>query len=148
MLGDFVLIGIHAFGAAFPYGTLGIAHNDIFEAHSHEQFDDGNTRSARAAGNNGDFIQFFANNFQRVHESRQGNNGGSVLVVVKNGALEDAVLFQGIFNNKAFGSLDVFKVHAAKGRSHKFHKLNDLAGILGVHADGKGIHIAKCFEKQ
>ncbi len=67
---------------------------------------------------------------------------------MENGALEDAAFLEAVFNDEALGSLDVFKVYAAKGGGHEFDHLNDLLRVLGIDANGEGVHIAEGLEKQ
>ena len=67
---------------------------------------------------------------------------------MKDGAFENAVLLQAVFNDKAFRSLDILKVDAAESGGHKLHQIDDFGRVFGIYADGKGIHIAKGLEQQ
>ncbi len=55
--------------------------------------------------------------------------------------------FQAALNLKAAGGSDVLQVDAAKGGGQVFDGLDDFLGVLGIQADGEGIHIAKGLEQ-
>ena len=147
-LGDGVLILVHALGAAFPNGALGVAHDDVLEPDGHEQLDDRRSGSARAAGHDFDVLDVLAHNLEGIEEARKRHHGGPVLVVMKDRAFKDAARLQAVLDLEALGGLDVLKVHAAERGGHKLHQLDNLGGILGVHAQREGIHVAKPFEQQ
>ena len=146
--GDVFFIGIHALSASLPDSPPRIAHDDIFQAKGHEQLDDGNAGGPCTTGNNSNVVQFFVYKLEGVDKPGQSDNRCAVLVVMKNRASENAIFFQTVFDDKAFWSLDVFKVDATKGGRHKLHQLYYFCSVLGIHANGKSVHIAKGFEQQ
>ena len=56
-------------------------------------------------------------------------------------------LFQALFDDEAFGGLDVFKVYAAEGRPHEPHRLDDFVGVLGIKLDVDGVHVGETLEQ-
>jgi len=88
---------------------------------------------------------FFAHYFQGVGKAGAADDGGAVLVIVKDGDIEHA--FEGFFNVEALGGFDVFEVDAAEGGADGGDDLDDLIGVVAVHFDVEYIDIGKFLEE-
>ncbi|CCX92199.1 uncharacterized protein BN466_01697 [Firmicutes bacterium CAG:110] len=125
--------------------ALPVAHGDVLEAGGQQQLDDGDGGSARAGGDDLHVLLLLADHLQRVGQTGQGDDGGTVLVVVEDGNV--APFLQLPLDLKAPGSRDILQIDAAKGTGDQGNGIDELVHILGLHAQRERVHIGKGLEQ-
>lgn len=98
-----------------------------------------------AADDHLDLVEALADQFQRVQQAGQHDNGRAVLVVVEDGDVE--LLLEALLDFEAPRRGNVLQVDAAKGRGDGLDDADDLFGVLGIEADGKGVDAGKLFKE-
>ena len=73
------------------------------------------------------------------------DDGRAMLVVVEDGDVQ--LTLQRLLDLKALGAFDVLKVDAAEGGGDGLAGRDDAGCIVGVDADGEGIHAAELLEE-
>jgi len=73
-------------------------------------------------------LDALAGDFHGVEDTRPGNDGRAVLVVVEDRDVQG--LDEPCFDLEAFRCLDVFQVDGAEGRGQAFDGLDHLLGVL------------------
>ena len=68
-----------------------------------------------------------------------------MLVIVEDGDVQ--LTLQGLFDLKALRALDVFEVDAAEGGGNGLAGRDDAGRVVGVDADGEGVHAAELLEQ-
>ena len=68
-----------------------------------------------------------------------------MLVVVEDGDV--ALRLQLLFDLEASGSRDVLQVDAAEGSGDEVDRVDEFIHVLGLDAQGDGIHAAECLEQ-
>ena len=68
-----------------------------------------------------------------------------MLVIVEDGDIKS--LLELVFDDEAFGSLDVLQIDAAEGGGHHFHGPDDFLGVFGIKGDGDGVHTCEALEE-
>ena len=68
-----------------------------------------------------------------------------MLVVVEDGNV--ALFLQLPLDLKAPGSGDVLQIDAAEGAAHQIHGVDELIHIVGLDAQGEGVHVGKGLEQ-
>ena len=76
---------------------------------------------------------------------RAADDGSAVLIVVKDRDVHQ--LLDPALDLEAAGGGDVLQVDPPKGGGQILDCGDDLLGVLGIQADGNGIHPAKSFEE-
>ena len=130
---------------ALAHDTLGVAQDDLAEAHVQHELADGNTGRAGAVDDDGHLTHLLARHLHGVEHSRRGHDGSAVLVVVEDGDVAD--FLQTALDLKAAGSRDVLEVDAAERLGDELDGAHDLVGVLGVDAQGEGVDIAELLEQ-
>ena len=87
----------------------------------------------------------FADNFERVDDACQNDDGGAVLVIMKDWNIESSL--EALFNLKAARRTDILEVDAAVSGCKPSDSFDNLLSILCVKADGHCIHAAKFLEE-
>ena len=118
----------------------------VRRARRQQHLDDGGARRAGAAEHDAHHFQPLAHQFEGVQQRRRHHDGGAVLVVVEDGDVQ--LFLQNALNFKALGAADVLQVHAAETGGDELHRPHHLGGVLGVQADGEGVHTGKGLEQQ
>ena len=95
-----------------------VAADDVFNARGHHDLRASDARRADAVDDELDVLHLFADDLERVDQSREHDDGRSVLVVVKDGNVE--FFFQTLFDFKATRRGNVFEIDAAKGDARYF----------------------------
>ena len=90
-------------------------------------------------------FHLLAHHPQGVDEGGGHDDGRAVLVIVEDGDVQ--LTLQGLFDLKALGALDVFEVDAAEGGGDGLAGRDDAGRVVGVDADGEGIHAAELLEE-
>ena len=93
---------VHAIGAAFVDDALGVAEDEILgpEADRLQQFEAGDAGGAGAVADELGVRDFAAGQFERVDQARGGDDGGAVLIVMKNRDVHQ--LAQPLLDDEAF----------------------------------------------
>src|ERR1019366_8783009 len=146
-MSETLLVGIHAFLAAFVNHALGIAEGDIFALHTQRDvvLGAGYAGSSRTVDHDLDVLHALTDQLQRIHDGRAGDDCGPVLVIVEDRDLHG--LLQRLLDIETLGRLDVFEIDAAKGRFEKLASADDFVRILGVQLDVKHVNVGEAFEQ-
>ena len=147
------LLGVAGFGlvvtagAAFVDHTLGVADKDVagLHAQTHHHVEAGNGRSAGARHGQLDAADVFAHQLQAVEHGRRRDDGGAMLVVMKDRDVH--ALAQLLFNVEALGRLDVFEVDAPQSRLHGGNDLDQLVRVALGQFDVEHIDACKLLEQ-
>src|SRR5580658_939503 len=145
--GEALLIGIHAFLAAFVDDTLGVAHEDVFAAHAqvHIMLRAGDAGGARAVEDHAYVADAFAGQVQGVQQRGAGDDGGAVLIVVEDGNLHGAAAF--FLDVEAFGRLDILQIDAAEGGLEHLAGADDFVGVGSGQFDIEDVDIGEALEQ-
>ena len=92
-----------------------------------------------------DILHLLAHHAQGVDERSRHDDGGAVLVVMEDGNVQFTL--QRFFDLKALRAFDVLQIDAAEGRGDGLAGRDDAGGVVGVDADGEGIHAAEFLEQ-
>ena len=92
-----------------------------------------------------DILHLFAHHAQGVDERSRHDDGGAVLVVMEDGNVQ--LTLQRFFDLEALRAFDVLQIDAAEGRGDGLAGRDDAGGVVGVDADGEGIHAAEFLEQ-
>ena len=139
-----VLVGLGAV-AALVQGAELVHGDDVLRAGGHQHLDDSRTGSAGAVQDDVDVLHLLAHHAQGVDEGGSHDDGRAVLVIVEDGDVQ--LTLQGLFDLKALGALDVLEVDAAEGGGDGLAGRDDAGRVVGVDADGEGIHAAELLEE-
>ena len=90
-------------------------------------------------------LHLLAHHTQGVDEGSSDHDGGAVLVIVEHGDVQ--LPLQGLLDLEALGALDILQIDAAKGGRNGLAGSNDAGSVVGVDADGEGIHAAELLEQ-
>ena len=104
---------VHALGAAFVDHALGVAEDEVFGAKADraQKFEAGDAGGAGAVAHDLGRLDLAAGEFERIDQAGGGDDGGAVLVVVKDRNIEQ--LAQPLLDDEAFRRLDVLEIDAA-----------------------------------
>ena len=144
-MGRFPLV--HAFGATLINHALRVTNDAVVvtRAHAFQQFDTGNSRSARAVQNDLNVFDLFARDMQRVQQACRTDNRSAVLVIVEDRNIH--LFLQALFDDETFRRLDVFKVDSTKRRAHQLDRFAEFVRIFSIQFDVDRVHIGKAFEQ-
>ena len=131
--------------AALVQGAELIHCNDVLCACGHEHLDDGSTGSTGAVQHDVHILHLLAHHTQGVDEGSSDHDGGAVLVIVEHRDVQ--LPLQGLLDLEALGALDILQIDAAKGGRNGLAGSNDTGSVVGVDADGEGVHAAKLLEQ-
>ena len=92
-----------------------------------------------------DLVLRLADNLQRIHQTRESNDGGAVLIVVED--RDVALGLKLLFNFEAARSRDVLEVDAAAAAGNHVNGVYDLVDILGLDADRERIDVTERLEQ-
>ena len=90
-------------------------------------------------------FDILANNLQCVYQTCQGNDSGTVLVIVEDRNVAD--FFELALDVEALRSFNVLEVYAAKGWLHQLDSLDDFVWVFGIQTDWESIYACKGFEQ-
>ncbi len=130
--------------------ALAVAGDDVAPLHaaSDQQSQRGHVGRPHADEGHLDVFGFLAHDLQRVEQAGQHHRGCALLVVVPDRYVHLRIAAQEVQHAEAFGLGDVLQVDAAEGGLDQLDGLDDRVGVLGVQADGHGIHPAQVLEDQ
>src|SRR3546814_18278320 len=81
-----------------------------------------------------------------VDEAGRGDDRGAMLIIMEHGNVHPFP--ERLFDDEAFGRLDIFKVDSAKARLHQRNRVDASIRILGVHFEvDRKIASASCRER-
>ena len=140
-LGHLLFKGVHPLDAACVDGSLPVAQGDVLKPIRKQQSGNGNAGRPRPIDDDADRSFGLAHHLQGVDQARQGDDGGAVLVVMKDGDV--AFFLELALDLKAAGGCDVLQVYPAKGTGNQVNGVDDLVHILAFDAHGEGVHIPK-----
>ena len=125
--------------------TLAVAHRHVFETGGQQQLYDRDGGCARAGSDDFDILFLLADDLQRVRQTREGDDGGAVLVIVEDGNV--AHFLELALDFEAARGCDVLKVDAAKGAGNEGYGVHKLVDILGFDAKREGVDVAEGFKQ-
>ena len=131
--------------AALVQGAELVHGHDVLGTGGHQHLDDGRARRAGAVQDDVHVLHLLAHHPQCIDEGGGHHDGGAVLVVVENGDVQ--LSLQGLLNLEALRALDVLQIDAAEGGGDGLARRNDAGGVVGVDADGEGVHPAELLEE-
>ena len=131
--------------ASFVDCTLAVAEDCICNACGEQQLGDCDSSCTCAADYNVNVLDVLANYLQSIDKTCQGNDCGTVLIIMEDRNVAD--FFEFAFNIEALWSFDVLEVYAAEGWLHHFNSFDDLVRIFGIQADWESIYACKGFEQ-
>ena len=143
-VGDFLLAGVES-RVPRADDAIDVAHHHVAEAHPDEQLSDGDACGAGAVDDDLDLAHLLPGDLDGVEQGGCHHDGGAVLIVVEHGDV--AALLQPPLHLKAAGGGDVLQVDAAEALGDEGDGVHQLVHVLGIHADGKGVHAAELLEK-
>ena len=125
-----------------------VEHGDALAPHAEldPQLHAANRGRARAHAKNGDLIDLLLANAEGVEERGAGDDGGSVLIVVKDGNLHP--FLQLLFDVKAIRSADVLEIDGAEGRLESVATASMKRSGLGVEPRSNTSMSASRLKKQ
>ena len=138
---------VHAVGAAFVDDALGVAEDEILRAKTDraQQFEAGDAGGAGAVADKLGGRDLAAGEFERVDQTGGGDDGGAVLVVVKDRNVEK--LAQPLLDDEAFRRLDVLEIDAAPALAEQLHAIDEFVGIFGRDFEIDRIDVGKALEQ-
>ena len=146
-LGVFRLLVSHVELSAFVNKALQVAKEDVLALHAqfeqHVQASD--TGSAAAGGHDFDVGKILFRDAQGVCDARADDDGGAVLVVVKDGNVHP--LAADFFDDKAVGGFDVFKVDRAESGFKRTDDFGQFDGVWFVQFDIEAVDIGEFLEQ-
>ena len=131
--------------AALVQGTELVHGNDILCTGGHEHLDDGSTGGTGAVQHDVHIFHLLAHHAQSVDEGSGDDDGSAVLVIVEHGDVQFPL--QSLLDLKALGALDIFQIDAAEGGRDGLAGRDDAGCVVGVDADGEGVHAAELLEQ-
>ena len=90
-------------------------------------------------------FHLLAHHTQGVDEGSSNDDRSAVLVIVKHRDVQ--LTLQCFFDLKALGALDILQIDAAKGGRNGLAGCNHAGSVVGIDADGEGIHAAELLEQ-
>ena len=139
---------VHALLAALVDDALGVAqdHVGLRHAHRHQQLEAGDAGRAGAVDDELEVLEVAAGQLERIEETRGGDDGGAVLVVVEDGDVEQ--LLQLLLDDEAVGRLDVLQIDAAEGGAEVAHAVDERVGVLGIDQEVDGVDVGEALEQR
>jgi hypothetical protein len=111
-------------------GTVPVANNDIPCARDQQSFGHANACRTRTIYHNAGIGQILPNYFERVGQSGENYDGGTMLFMVDNGKLYRPS--QPVYNGEAFGRLNTFQTKSSKGGCQNANNFCYLVSVLGL----------------
>ena len=142
---DPLLHGVHVLGPAGEDCTTSVATNDVVDAARQKDLDDCNAGGADAVDHNLQVLEGPPTEAARVDQRTEHHHGGAMLVVVEDGNVEPFP--KPFLNLEASWCADVLEVDASERGCDAYHRLDDLVGVLGIEADGKGVDASELLEQ-
>ena len=139
-----IAVGVRLF-AEGAEGAVAAAADDVGRPVEHEETDDRRARCADAGDDDPRVFDALADELEGVDERREGDDRGSVLIVVEHRDVE--LLAQALLDFEAPGRRDVFQVDPAVDRCDGLDDGDDLLGVLGVEAHGPRVDVAESLEQ-
>ena len=105
----------------------------------------GNGARARPVEHHPDFLDLLAGDLQGVQQSRPGDNGGAVLIVVEDGNLHG--LPERLLDVEALRRLDILQVDSPEGRFQDLAGADNFLGIFRGQLDIENVDIGEALEQ-
>ena len=146
-MGIFRLLWCHVLFAALIDQPFDIAEPDIFPFHAQLQqhVQAGNARRTTAGRDDLDILELFARDTQRIRGGRADDDGGAVLVVVKDGDIHP--LAAQLFDDETVGRLDVFEVDRAECGFQRADDIGEFFGVGFIQLDIETVDIGEFLEQ-
>ena len=140
-----LLLGRVEVGPALVDHTPAIAEYGILYPEAVEKFGDGDAGGASSAHGDLHLVEGLANYLEGIDESRQGDHGGAMLIIVKYGYRQD--LLETLLYLKAARRTYVLQVDSAKDALYSGNCLHDDRWVLAAYRYGKGIYAREVLEQ-
>src|ERR1700733_2389212 len=146
-LREALFVFVHSFSAAVIDDSFCVAEENVFPLHTEADvvLRAGDAGGSGAVEDDSDFTDVFADDFESIQQSGTGDDGGSVLVVVKNRNLHR--LAEGFLDLETVGGFDVFEIDPAEGGFEKLANLDDLFGIVTVDFNVENVDVGEALEE-
>ncbi len=141
---EFLLCGIESW-SVLGKRALGVAGDDVLHARLEEELDGRGSRGARSIDDDLDFVDLLAGDLERVVESGERDDGGTVLVVMHERDVEFGL--EAFFDFETARGGDVFEVDAAEGRGDGLDRRDDFLSILRGQYDGESVDSGEFLEE-
>ena len=90
-------------------------------------------------------VKLFPLQRNRVNQCRTGDNGGTMLIVMKNRNFHR--LLKCFLNVKTFRSFNILEINTAKRRFKQLHRFYDFISVQSIEFQIKYIDIGKAFKE-
>src|SRR5215210_4481370 len=144
VLGEPALGGVQVL-AALVDDALGVAADDVRGACGHDDLGARNAGGADAVDHHAQVLERLTRDLEGVYERRQHDDRRAVLVVVEDGDVE--FLLEALLDLEAPRRRDVLEVDPPEAGRQVLDGLDYLLGVLGVKADGEGVHVRELLEE-
>ena len=140
--GGFVLIEVIA---SLMDGSATVEHHDMLCTCEGQELDDRNTCCTCSGDDDFDVLDTLACELETIDETRERDDGRTMLIVVKYGDIEE--LLEPGFDDKTLRSLEVLQIYPAESRCYRDDGPDDLLDVLCPEDDRDCIHICKFLKK-
>ena len=123
----------------------GVTKDDICKSRREQQLRDRDRSSARAGDNDAHVLLPLAHDLERVCEPREGDDSGSVLIVVED--RDVAELLELALDLEAAGRRDILQIHAAEAAREEIHRAHEFVHVLRFDAERERVHTAEGLEE-
>ena len=141
------IIAVDQFGTLYKGCNSAEAHKNWLGEVTNPRQIKGGLKEALAGAVQDDvhILHLLAHHTQGVDEGSGDYDGGAMLVIVEHGDVQ--LPLQGLLDLEAFRALDILQIDAAEGGGDGLARRNDAGGVVGVDADGEGVHPAELLEQ-
>ena len=138
---------VHLFVAADEDHALGVTDSHVFtlEAQRDQQLEAGDGSRAGATAHEADLADVLAHHAQAVEDGGTGDDGSTVLVVVKDRNTHAFTAF--LLDVEALRCLDVFEVDAAESRFQRADDVNQFVRVVFVDFDVENVNAGELLEE-
>ncbi len=138
---------VHAVGAALIDHALGVAKHDVLRPHAHrlQQLDACDARGTGAVHHQLSVAQFAAGQVAGVDQSRGGDDGSAMLVVVEHRDVHQ--LAQPLLDHEALRCLDVLQVDATES-DQEADGVHHVIDVLGADLEIDAVNVGETLEQR
>ena len=123
-----------------------VDHDKVLNAHVQQVAADGNAGRAGAVDDDAHVADALAHHLEGIEQGGGHDDGGAVLVVVKDGNVADVL--EPALDLKATGGADVLQVDAAEATRKQIDGADDLVDVFGTDAKRESIHVGKGLKER
>lgn len=124
---------------------MAIDADNILRARREQYISAGHARRADPAQDDFAILQLLVHNLQRIKQTGQQDDSGSMLIVMEDRNIE--ILLQPLFDLEAARRRDILQINAAEGRGNRLNRPYDLIRILRVQTDWERVDVRQLLEQ-